>query len=70
MILEEGKHFSLSRLVDYINDKYKPKRAKNFSKQNVMNFCRVGRLPDYLGAKKIEVIKNEEIGITVYKIED
>jgi len=63
----ENNNLTMTMLVKYLNETLVKKNNKVFNTSDVQGYIRRGKLPDYLGANKIEINLNIP-GIKLYKI--
>jgi len=68
--LYEGKDFTTSKLVDYLNDKFGSKKTgKAFKIGDIQQYLRRGFLPKSYGHHPICLIESEEIGVKVVRVD-
>lgn len=64
-----GTDYTLQALVDMLNNEYTQKKSGvQFTKSDVYQYIKRGKLPDSYGGNKLKVIKNKSVGIKIIRI--
>ena len=68
-ILNENNDFTVSKLVEFLNDKFKSKKTGSpFTTGDIHQYLRRGFLPKKYGHHPIESIENEDIGVKLVRV--
>lgn len=61
------KNVNMPSIVKWLNDKFKKKSGKPFTKSDVQQYCRLKHIPFYLGTYNIERVADIEV-VRLYNV--
>lgn len=71
LILERGKHYTLTTLATYLNEKHgRKKSGEQFNAGDIQKYLTRGHLPMYLGGFVLKSVFDEVMGVKVVAIGD
>ena len=71
VLLERGKHYTLTALADHLNTIYGSKKSQEkYSAIDIQKYLTRGHLPEYLGGFRLEEFRDDRMGIKMVEIKD